>query len=503
MLTSLQLKNFKPFESSGPIRLAPITLVYGPNSSGKSSLIQSLLLLKQTLTPDGDSVLVTRGREADLGSYRSLIHRHELARQLEISATFDVGTARRQFMGPRPSLDYKRSTKLCYHWVGGDSDGFAALNEVEYRLLNSDEEKLAVRLKRRRSTVTEVEEEDSDDRCTFEICDDTSRDSLAQYFVDCEQRRRERSARRNLAPDILLQIDMDLEMARNLISRSRILERNGLPSRVIPPRDSFDELRPALRSSFDVLGSVSSELADLLHSLSYLGPLRSHPARHYVTVSSPHASVGSEGENTPQILHRKDYAVTQVNHWFRSFEIPYELSIDRIGNEVTGSIISIVLKDKRTQVAVAPSDVGFGIGQLLPILVEGIVSLGRLLCVEQPEIHLHPRLQAHLADFFIESTGLGGHYRSRENRYPFPLNPTDRWNQWIVETHSETLMLRLQRRIREKVIRPDDVSVIYVDSGDSGSYATELRLDDHGGFIDEWPEGFFEEDVHELFGEKI
>ena len=498
MLTSLQLKNFKPFESSGPIRLAPITLVYGPNSGGKSSLIQSLLLLKQTLTPNGDSVLVTRGHQVDLGSYRSLIHRHDLARRLEISANFDGCEFERVTGQPlgmmHPSPDFKRSVRLCYHWVGGDSDGFAALDEVEYRLLNSDEEKLAVRLKRMRSSTAE---DDWEDPCTFEICDDASSNSLSRYLLDCEHGRRDRLARRNPAPGALREPDMDFEMARDLISRVRILERNGLPFRIRPPRDQIALYRQ-MRPFFEVLGSVSSELANLLHSLSYLGPLRSHPARHYVTVSSPHSSVGSEGENAPQILHRRAFAVKLVNQWFRSFEIPYELCIDRMGNEVTGSIISIVLKDQRTQVAVASSDVGFGIGQLLPILVEGIVSFGKLLCVEQPEIHLHPRLQAHLADFFIGTTGLGEHALPRQNGNR--LGPT---NQWIVETHSETLMLRLQRRIREKVIRPQDVSVIYVDSGDSGSYATELRLDDHGGFIDEWPDGFFEEDVRELFGESL
>ena len=73
------------------------------------------------------------------------------------------------------------------------------------------------------------------------------------------------------------------------------------------------------------------------------------------------------------------------------------------GNEVTGQIVTLQLKDQHSGAVVTPTDVGFGIGQLLPVLVEGLVTSEGLICVEQPEIHLHPRLQAHIADFLIES----------------------------------------------------------------------------------------------------
>ena len=133
------------------------------------------------------------------------------------------------------------------------------------------------------------------------------------------------------------------------------------------------------------------------------------------------------------------------------------------------------------------ADVGFGINQLLPVIVEGVDFFtgteGRVLCVEQPEIHLHPRLQAHLADLMIANiTGRGE-------------------KQWIVETHSELLILRIQRRIRERKLEPSDVSVLYVDPNTDetrGTTITQLRLDENGDFIDAWPDGFFEEDFGEL-----
>ncbi|MNR18671.1 hypothetical protein D3C85_1354080 [compost metagenome] len=128
---------------------------------------------------------------------------------------------------------------------------------------------------------------------------------------------------------------------------------------------------------------------------------------------------------------------------------------------------------------VGPSDVGFGIGQMLPIIVEGLVRDDSVICVEQPEIHLHPRLQAHLANFFVA---------------------TCKTNQWIVETHSESLMLRLQSMISAKKLSPNDLAIIYVEPTEDGGQIIPIRIDGDGDFIDAWPEGFFEERIREKMG---
>ena len=115
----------------------------------------------------------------------------------------------------------------------------------------------------------------------------------------------------------------------------------------------------------------------------------------------------------------------------------------------------------------------------MPVIVQGIVSQSDVICVEQPEIHLHPRLQAELTDFFIDT--------AKKNR-----------NQWIIETHSELLVRRLQRRIREGSLDPGQVSILYVDPISSqSSRIIELRLNEDGEFIDEWPEGFIDEGFNE------
>lgn len=148
---------------------------------------------------------------------------------------------------------------------------------------------------------------------------------------------------------------------------------------------------------------------------------------------------------------------------------------EAIGDNVTGTVICLQLRDIRSNVVVGPSDVGFGIGQMLPIIVEGIVREDSVICVEQPEIHLHPRLQAHLADFIIE---------------------TSKKNQWIIETHSESLLLRLQNRVYQGLSK-DKISINYVEPTNNGGEIISIPLDDEGDFCREFPDGFFEERIRE------
>ena len=157
-----------------------------------------------------------------------------------------------------------------------------------------------------------------------------------------------------------------------------------------------------------------------------------------------------------------------MNEWLAKLEIPYTIDVRSESDEVMGTLRALRLrstmsppgKGKRARqgVVVSPSDVGFGIGQVLPIIIEGLTSRTcSIIRVEQPEIHLHPRLQAQLADFLIETSSA-----SRGTKGAAEAIGS---NQWIVETHSELLMLRIQRRIREGTLSHDDVSVIYVDPG--------------------------------------
>lgn len=145
---------------------------------------------------------------------------------------------------------------------------------------------------------------------------------------------------------------------------------------------------------------------------------------------------------------------------------------------------------------VAPRDVGVGISQMVPVVVACLMDPKGLVAIEQPELHIHPAIQVGMGDLFIEAT-----------QGSQPAIGAER--TLLVETHSEHIMLRLLRRIREEVenelppgiggITPSDLSVIYVESGSEGVRFRRLRVSEDGDFLDRWPQGFFDERAEELF----
>jgi predicted ATPase len=131
------------------------------------------------------------------------------------------------------------------------------------------------------------------------------------------------------------------------------------------------------------------------------------------------------------------------------------------------------------------------VSQVLPVLVHAYAARDRWIAIEQPEIHLHPALQAELGDVFLESA-LG-----------------DQQNRFLIETHSEHLILRILRRIRETTdgelpegaqpVTPDQVAVLYVQPASDGAQVIHIPITEDGDFAHHWPEGFFPERARELF----
>ena len=497
MLKHLKLENFKCFARAVTVPLAPITLIYGPNSGGKSSIIQSLVLMRQTLDRGpGTTALVPRGDLVDLGSFKSFVHGHSLKNRLKRAVT---ATPFRPVSGER-SLALRH---LGYHEVGMELTLGAAKSRGSRRLDSSKllEATYSLRELRPPRPIKGSQTVVTTPRSMHVTLEPTAK-KLPSFIDKGEATAWELTAE---STDTVLdwiqstpmRQPLDSSLVRQWLESSVIVSEGLLPARMVATDIAQLEGRfpsraaglHVLRRAFP-LDDMTRTLERAFLRLSYLGPLRMHPARYYDLTSASADTVGKTGENAPQVIFRRGNKVTkEINRWFDTFEVPYKLRAKQLGDEVTGHILAITLVDQRTGVVVGPSDVGFGIGQLLPIIVEGVVSEGKTICVEQPEIHLHPRLQAHVADLLIETAGI--------HDDPRPGAPCG--TQWIVETHSEALVLRLQRRIREGALRSKHVSVLYVEPTTAGSLVHQLRLAEDGDFIDDWPDGFFEESFDELF----
>jgi predicted ATPase len=136
------------------------------------------------------------------------------------------------------------------------------------------------------------------------------------------------------------------------------------------------------------------------------------------------------------------------------------------------------------------TDVGFGISQILPILVEGFISPpGKIILIEQPEIHLHPKMQGELADLFIDIANM------KPPRVGEEAVDGGNTKYLVIETHSEYLLNRLRRRISERRISHSDVALYFIEKSKSGSIVRGVPIPISGQF--EWPEEFYEDDLND------
>jgi predicted ATPase len=226
-----------------------------------------------------------------------------------------------------------------------------------------------------------------------------------------------------------------------------------------------------------------------LRQLFYLGPLREFPQRSYVISGQAPSDVGVRGERSAEVLwfasrtkKQRQQMLENINRWVKEFGIAKEVRLQRLGKSNQYQVLFV---DAATDLPVNIADVGFGASQLLPIIVQGFYApSGSVMLIEQPEIHLHPKAQATLGDLLMEVVKAG-----------------DR--QIIVETHSEHLLARIQRRIAEQKFSHEQVAIYYFEPTPDGTKIHRLELDEYGQLVEPIPEGFFEEGWREALAQIV
>ncbi len=487
MITRLEVENFKALRGKHDIPIAPITLLYGPNSGGKSSVIQALLLLKQSMDAGR---FTARGNLVDLGSFQSCVWQHDVSRPLRLGLTC---------RGSR--LDDSRESDNG-DWGGPELTSLS----FTFRTARTDVDQASrVRLDALRVQVKDGPDGGLDVRLHRD--GRHSRRMEGERFVFSGTRSKQ-WLRNTLAA--LELPHSPSELALYCVEAATSLVPSDLQRR--PSDQEYSDAIAATDVGRQILGSfpkpivgarqfyeAGTRVESVLGGLRYLGPIRVRPSRAYSPLEATSTSVGSAGEFAAQRLLRgmssKSFGFERqrdrVARWLRLLDIPYQIRVTPVGDQVLGDGIRTILIDQRTRVAVGLADVGSGVGQILPLLIQAAFGDAQVLCVEQPELHLHPRAQAALGDVMLELAGGVGVEQS--------MFGGGSASQWIVETHSETLLLRLKRRIREKRLSPESVCVLYVNPGKNGSVVTRLRMNERGDFIDEWPSGFFEDAFNEVF----
>lgn len=287
--------------------------------------------------------------------------------------------------------------------------------------------------------------------------------------------------------DTTREIEMRFEVVRDLH------DLHGATTRAEIKLAFGESAGPVLPTEVHGVDILRSLLED---RLEHLGPVRADPRAFYPVDDD--VCVGPRGEGTIPYLLRHQHDVVSyapspvdpireaplleaVNDWLRRMKVAASLTIDPL--EAVAHTAAI--KTSTTTRSVNLAQVGFGISQLLPVLVMGLKgpSDGWLL-FEQPESQLHPRLQAEIGDFFLASARAG--------------------RTVMVETHSDHLVNRLRRRIAEDETGElaKLVQILFVHGGtdeDPGSYVEPLAIDPDTGAIVNCPPDFFSETADEAF----
>jgi hypothetical protein len=263
-------------------------------------------------------------------------------------------------------------------------------------------------------------------------------------------------------------------------------------SGLLPDVAKISDLPDAtIRGKLDEVKDMLVHMAAALSSIGYLGPFRANPQRHYRDSGGLPSSVGLSGVLAPALLgsdalRKGGMVVRAISEWYQKFLGGWQLDVVWSGN-----MFSLVVRNpESTDLAVNIVDVGAGISQVLPLLVqrkfeEITGKRGGLEIVEQPELHLHPGAHGDLADLYIEAAKHPG-------------------ARFLIETHSENFILRIRRRVADhfrdptKGLDPRRVQVYWIDDADGpGSRLKKIDILPNGE-VSDWPEGVFSEDFDEV-----
>lgn len=564
MLQSFSIGNFKAFGETQKIPIRPLTLIFGQNSAGKSSVIHGLLLARHALDTGELDVFHTNigGRSVDLGGFRQYVHRRSLSSLMEWGA--EIGTS-----------DLEAGTRK---WLEG-----APSVGVRITVGKEQRERPA-----RRRIVDPTTKEEKDIEVPSGVMEEAGIAGVQTYEITFKDHPVVRFRKRVGASFQLSTLDLkhpiftrllrslieasttiqdvkdtDMAQAETVVSgavaditadrgtlfpvRVRKHDSSGIPVQqpalvAVRKGEREEDLAAAInlilpRSLDEFTHGVNQGIGDALRKLRYLGPLRSFPPRQLSMAQHYDPDWHAGGGFAWDVLQSDSRVRHAVNDWLSDPEklrTPYRLLVreyseqeaikraleevyEGFSKEVTtfgtdaefwqdadpkqmaaellksvspDILPQLEMTDIRFNTVVTHRDVGIGISQVIPVLVSAFGFEEQLIAIEQPEIHLHPALQAELGDVFINSAMTKG-------------------NTFILETHSEHLILRILRRIRETTtgtltkgavpVRPEDVAVLYVQRGKGGAEVVEIPIRADGEFITDWPEGFFPERAEELF----
>jgi predicted ATPase len=463
---AIRFQNFMAFRDTGWVELRPITLLFGRNSSGKSVLIRALLLLRRSLrsVQKEQPFVLSDLYGVDIGSFREMVHQGD------------------------------EKSRVCFHFrcKSVEIEEWLATSEIaELRAFSTRTLQIALEYAARRneSGGVDLSHIDLTRLCIHAVSADAQQEVLLFEAMALE-------------PEDVVRFG-DVWFVRGLLTEQGKpgawsgfgckLDRNFLDVQFIKPTSPKEATGYQLL--VQLLQILKDEIRTFLEGIVHLGPIRPEPQRRY-----------SFSRNTADEWQRRDWTtfrdfiagrlnedeVREISAWLKRLDLAESVET-RLVSEV-GALFTefeVAFQESGEAMPLPLSAMGFGASQVLPIIVQCVkANQGGLVIIEQPELHLHPRAQAELADLFIAMARNG--------------------TSFLIETHSEHLLLRLRRRIAEssgaimipndlRYLRSHDLRACFIDRTEGRSSAETIQIDEKGkmssppGF-----RGFFADDLHEL-----
>lgn len=506
MIKSIRLKNYKAFEDV-EIPIKPLTILLGANSVGKSSITQMLMLLHQTSEENSgsySSALKIYGEYVNVGAFENLFKGKITSNPLSISLVFEkpeivnrIGSMKRNIID-----EFRRI------WLYSSSDSRRVIRKMKInskksfsffvnstiRSINqsakeTDSHFLKIMLKDMGITPDELKKKRHTSILqTYHLLDFLVRKIVTdRYKIDYEI-----SLSKDKTKLFISKLTFYINETTRLISyikknktisvESDIVSINAEDKKILNHYfdanktlfecvnfDNTQEMSMLAIYMYRIMKMIMENIVDGLkgNMVNYVSPLRAHPKRYYfldkakMTISLDTLN----GDEIAEVLKENNTVRGRVNDWFQKFG----LSIDVKGFKEVIHHVNVTQNNLSLDI----TDVGFGISQVLPIIIQGFMSTTEsLTIIEQPEIHLHPRMQADLGDLFIDII-------------------TSNKKNLIIETHSEYMLKRIRRRISEGKLSSDDVSIclFHPKTDDKEPWVEVLQIEEKGRFT--WPEDFY------------
>ncbi|MFH0273031.1 AAA family ATPase [Vibrio jasicida] len=559
-MKNIRIRGLRSLKDSGTVELKPLTLLLGENSSGKSTFLRTFPLLRQSLEAATRGPILWFGSYVDFGSFEEAVSHYSESKTIDFTFTTDLTIVRKTLpsryyipSGVTGDEDFIGTLSL----DGNNKEGHTRVKAVKF---SHKENNICVTFSKHNkvqkvnsngidlssyfSNVVIESEKDAYSIFPWITFANGSSSTFSRYFerhneevLSVLSSKIQKYAHGKSNPDKLLArlnktgnqpIEEFIKTFRELSPTDTWRKRTANISSTDPDIHEIHALLFASRLGW-LMNLINASLVNELSNVQYVAPLRATAERYYRNQDLSIDEVDFQGKNLAMFIKNLGDRKKDYQKWM----------LDNFGFYLVassnGGHLSLRIHYSDSQESYNVTDMGFGFSQILPILTQlwfssinqpqansrlRPISTNKYLVIEQPELHLHPRLQAKMVDVFIKVIN----YVERHN--------SNSKLKIIIETHSETIVNQIGHRIayrnkvnkrydnlRDKVeeellldkdkddyetykiaydssVSHDDVSIVIFDKlrPNEPTEVTHSKFDNDGNLID-WPWGFFEPEL--------